>query len=106
MSDMPREWSERWCHPRAAIRTAMPPAAAMATLLSVLHARIAKAKQACLRMASLWGCVFMTASMTCRGKGGVGVNLCVGGVRVGVQGVRGKVEVTVRCWRLGLSRVG
>ena len=37
--------SEKWC-PRAAIRTSMPPAAAMATLLSALNARFAKALQA------------------------------------------------------------
>ena len=64
----------------------MPPTAAMATLLSVLHARCAKAEQACSRTAALLECVFMTSSMTCRGRGGVGVSIwCVGGVRVGVR---------------------
>ena len=92
-----REGSERWC-PRAAIRTAMPPAAAMATLLSAFIARFPKIRQAFSRTAALSGCVFMTASVACRGKGGVGVGIwCVDGVRVGVQGVRGKVGVTVRC---------
>ena len=72
----------------------MPPAAAMATLLSSWLARFPKAKQAGLRTAALLGCVFMTASMACRGKGEVGVSIwCVGGVRVGVVGVRGKVVV-------------
>ena len=66
-----REGSERWC-PRAAIRTAMPPAAAMATWLSSLHARCTKAKQACSRTAALSIFVFMTASITCRSKGAVG----------------------------------
>ena len=69
-----REGSERWC-PRAAIRTAMPPAAAMATLLSsFLNASFAKTKQAFLRTAALSGCVFMTASVACRGEGGVEVS--------------------------------
>ena len=94
MSDMPGKGLERWCP----IRTAMPPAAAMATWLSSLRARIAKAKRAWLRTAALLGCVFMTSSMTCRGKEELGVSIwCVGGVRVGVVGVRGKVGVTVRC---------
>ena len=57
---------------KAAIRTAMPPAAAMATWLSVLHARLFKALQASARMAALSGCAFMTESMACWGKGGVG----------------------------------
>ena len=92
-----REGSERWCQ-RAAIQTAMPPAAAMATWFSVLRATLHKASQACSRTAALSGCAFMTASMACRGKGGVGVSIwCVGGVRVGVVGVIGKVGVTVRC---------
>ena len=93
-----REGSERWC-PMAAIRTAMPPAAAMATwLLSVSHARFTKAKQACSRATALSGCGFMTSSMTCRGKGGVGVSIwCVCGVQIGGVGVRGKVRMTVRC---------
>ena len=85
----------------------MPPAAAMSTLLSSWVARFLKAKQAGLRTAALLGCVFMTASMACWGKGGIGVSIwCMGGVRVGVVGVRGKVGVTVRCLRLGISRVG
>ena len=71
VSDVPSEWSERWCPPRVAIRTAMPPAAAMAALLSVLHDRFIKVLQAGSRTAALSGCVFMTASMTCWGKGGV-----------------------------------
>ena len=58
--------SEGWC-PRAAIRTAMPPAAAMATWLSVLHARFLKNSQAFFRTAALSGCVFMTAITACRG---------------------------------------
>ena len=34
----------------------------------------------------------MTANMACWGYGGIGVSIwCVGGVRVGVVGVRGKV---------------
>ena len=73
-----REGSERWC-PRAAIRTAMPPAAAMATLLSALLARFAKTKhktkQAFSRTAALSGCFSMTESVACRGKGGVRVNV-------------------------------
>ena len=68
-----REGSERWC-PRAAIRTAMPPAAAMATWLSLFTARTLKTEQAFLRTAALSGCVFMTASVACRGKGGVEVS--------------------------------
>ena len=65
------EGSERWC-PRAAIQTAMPPAAAMVTWFSVLRATLPKTSQAFSRTAALSICVFMTASMTCWGKGGVG----------------------------------
>ena len=68
-----RAGSERW-GPRAAIRTAMPPAAAMATLLSALLARFAKTKQAFSRTAALSGCFSMTESVACRGKGGVEVS--------------------------------
>ena len=69
-----REGSERWC-PRAAIRTAMPPAAAMATVLSaLLYARFAKTRQASFRTAALSGCIFMTASVACWGKGGMEVS--------------------------------
>ena len=68
-----REGSERWC-PRAAIRTAMPPAAAMATLLSALTERFPKTLKARTRTAALSGCVFMTASVACRGEGGVEVS--------------------------------
>ena len=75
-----REGSERW-FPRAAIQTAMPPAAAMATWLSVLRATLSKASHACLRTAALSGCAFMTASMACRGTGGVE---SVSGVGVGL----------------------
>ena len=71
---MQKERSERWC-PRAAIRTAMPPAAAMATLLSALLARFAKTKQAFSRTAALSGCLSMTESVACRDKGGVRVNV-------------------------------
>ncbi len=71
---MQRKESERWCS-RAAIRTAMPPAAAMATLLSTLfHARFTKTQQAFSRTAALSGCVFMTASVACRGEGGMEVS--------------------------------
>ena len=38
--------SEKWS-PKAAIRTSMPPAAAMATLLSALNARFVRILQAC-----------------------------------------------------------
>ena len=48
-----REGSERWC-PREAIQTAMPPAAAMATWLSLLLATVFKASQASLRAAALF----------------------------------------------------
>ena len=76
----------------------MPPAAAMATWLSVSYARFVKALQAGFRTAAFSGCVFMTASMTCWGKGRVGVSIWwVGGVRDGVVCVRGKVGMTVRC---------
>ena len=83
-----REGSERWC-PRAAIRTAMPPAAAMATTLSSFTARLHKTLQAISRTAALSGCVFMTASVACRGEGGVEVSklLLSGGVRVRVVGL-------------------
>ena len=79
-----REGLERWC-PRTAIRTAMPPAAAMVTTLSAFLTenpiivntrgivRFAKTPQACSRTAALSGCVFMTASVACRGKGGMEV---------------------------------
>ena len=59
-----REGSERWCL-KTAIQTAMPPAAAMATWLSVMHARRTKEMQAYSRIETLPGCVFMTASMAC-----------------------------------------
>ena len=57
-----------------AIRTAMPPAAAMATLLSALIARFTKTPQAFSRTAALSGCDFMTASVACWGKGGMEVS--------------------------------
>ena len=62
-----RKGSESWC-PRAAIRTAMPPAAAMAILLSSLHARFANAPQALLRTATFFGSLFITTSVACRGN--------------------------------------
>ena len=68
-----RKESERWC-PRAAIRTAMPPATAMAILLSALRARIFKTMKARSRTAAMSGCVLMTASVACRGKGGIEVS--------------------------------
>ena len=68
-----RGGSERRCL-RAEIRTAMLPYAITAAMLSVLNSRITRAKQACLRTAILSGYAFMTSSMNCRGKGGVGVS--------------------------------
>ena len=79
------------------MRTAMPPAAAMATLLSSWVARFPKAEQACSITGALSRCVFMTASMACWGKVGVGVSIWfVSGYRVEDVGLRSIVDVTVR----------
>ena len=62
-----RKRSESLCL-RAAIRTAMPPAVALVAILS-FGAMFFKTAKAFLKMASLSGCLSMTASVACRGNG-------------------------------------